>query len=124
MVAAYLQGRSQEAIANTLNVPIEKLYRLREKVGYHALRIFSLKREPELVSDWLKISLQEHNLGLTPKQWEGYWQKLTPAQRQIVESLKSGKSFEMIAQELKWSTHKVAKEWSKLYLTAQALRNT
>jgi hypothetical protein len=34
----YLQGQTQEAIAQALNIPINKVYRLREKVSYHALK--------------------------------------------------------------------------------------
>lgn len=49
----YLQGRSQEAIAQDLNVPIKQVYRLREKVNYHAVRVFAPKNQPELVTEWL-----------------------------------------------------------------------
>lgn len=119
----YLQGRSQEAIAEALNVPVKQIYRLREKVSYHAIRVFAVKQAPELVATWLETSLQEHSLGLTPSQWEQYWQNLTPVQRQLVESLKAGKSVEAIASELKLKTNQVIGEWSKLYLTAQSLRN-
>jgi hypothetical protein len=49
----YLQGRSQEAIAETLNVPIKQVYRLREKVNYHAVRVFAPKQQRELVAEWL-----------------------------------------------------------------------
>ncbi|NJR50605.1 MAG: HetZ-related protein 2 [Leptolyngbyaceae cyanobacterium CSU_1_3] len=49
----YLQGRSQEAIAQDLNVPIKQVYRLREKVNYHAVRVFAPKSQPELVTEWL-----------------------------------------------------------------------
>lgn len=119
----YLQGRSQEAIAEALNVPIKQIYRLREKVSYHAIRVFAVKQSPELVASWLETSLQEHSLGLTPSQWEQYWQNLTPIQRQLIESLKAGKSVETIASELKLKTNQVIGEWSKLYLAAQSLRN-
>ena len=119
----YLQGRSQEAIAEALNVPIKQIYRLREKVSYHAIRVFAVKQSPELVASWLEISLQEHSLGLTPGQWQQYWENLTPVQQQLVESLKAGKSVEAIASELKLKTNQVIGEWSKLYLAAQSLRN-
>lgn len=119
----YLQGRSQEAIAEALNVPIKQIYRLREKVSYHAIRVFAVKQSPELVASWLETSLQEHSLGLTPGQWEQYWENLTPVGRQLVESLKAGKSVETIASELKLKTNQVIGEWSKLYLAAQSLRN-
>ncbi|MBW3584267.1 MAG: HetZ-related protein 2 [Cyanobacteria bacterium 0813] len=119
----YLQGRSQEAIAEDLKVPIKQIYRLREKVSYHAIRVFAVKQAPELVANWLETSLQEHSLGLTPAQWQQYLQDLTPVQRQLVESLKAGKSVETIASELKLKTNQVIGEWSKLYLAAQSLRN-
>jgi hypothetical protein len=119
----YIQGYSQEAIAQRLNLPIKHVYRLREKVGYHAIRVFALKGNPELVANWLEISLQEHNLGLTPQQWEDFWQALTPPQRQIVGQLKAGQTLEAIAQSLYWTKSRVMGEWSKLYLEAQALRS-
>ncbi len=49
----YLQGRSQEAIAQDLDIPIKKVYRLREKVNYHAIKVFASKNQPELVTEWL-----------------------------------------------------------------------
>jgi hypothetical protein len=49
----YLQGQSQEAIAETLEVPIKQIYRLREKVTYHAVRVFAPKQQQELVAEWL-----------------------------------------------------------------------
>ena len=119
----YLQGRSQEAIAQALNVPVKQIYRLREKVTYHAIRVFAVKQAPELVASWLQISLQEHNLGLTPTQWQQFWESLTPVQRQLVEALKAGQSIEAIAPELKLKTHQAIGEWSKLYLVAQSLRS-
>lgn len=119
----YLQGRSQEAIAQALNVPVKQIYRLREKVTYHAIRVFAVKQAPELVASWLQISLQEHNLGLTPTQWQQFWDSLTPQQRQLIEALKAGESIEAIASELKLKTHQAIGEWSKLYLAAQSLRS-
>lgn len=49
----YLQGNTQEAIAATMNLPIKQIYRLREKVGYHAIKVFAAKKQPELVAEWL-----------------------------------------------------------------------
>ncbi|MBO9998814.1 MAG: HetZ-related protein 2 [Cyanobacteria bacterium SID2] len=120
----YLQGYSQDEIAKRLNVPVPELYRLREKIGYHAIRVFALKQSPDLVASWLKISLQEHSLGLTPHQWQQYLERLTPQQRQMLDRLKAGQSIETIAQELNLKTNQVMGEWSKLYLTAQQLRNS
>jgi DNA-directed RNA polymerase specialized sigma24 family protein len=53
----YLQGSTQEAIALTLGMPVQKVYRLREKITYHAVRVFAAKYEPELVATWLGTSV-------------------------------------------------------------------
>ncbi|MEH1958636.1 MAG: HetZ-related protein 2 [Nostoc sp.] len=118
----YLQGKSQEDIAQRLNKQTKEVYRLREKISYHAVRVFALKGKPELVDAWLSISLQEHNLGLTPSQWQQLDQKLTPLGRQILDLRRAGNSIETIAQHLKFKTHQVLGEWTKVYLAAQALR--
>ncbi len=120
----YLQGQSQEAIASALGLPIQKVYRLREKITYHAIRVFSIKAKPELVASWLEISLKEHNLGLTPIQWQDFCQTLTPQQRQLMEELKTGKALEAIAKDLKLKYNQAIGEWSKLYLAAQAIRGS
>ncbi|MGI0491273.1 HetZ-related protein 2 [Alkalinema pantanalense CENA528] len=49
----YLQGKTQETIAEALNMPIKQVYRLREKVSYHATKVFAAKKKPELVAEWL-----------------------------------------------------------------------
>ncbi|MBW4540653.1 MAG: HetZ-related protein 2 [Myxacorys chilensis ATA2-1-KO14] len=49
----YLQGKTQEAIAQRLGLQIKQVYRLREKVNYHAVRVFAQKAQPELVTEWL-----------------------------------------------------------------------
>ncbi|MDH6086584.1 HetZ-related protein 2 [Umezakia ovalisporum] len=119
----YLQGKCQDEIAKTLHKPIKEIYRLREKISYHAVRVFALKAKPELVDNWLAISLQEHNLGLTQNQWQQVYETLTPLGRKILDLRKAGKSMEAIAQELKLKTHQVMGEWTKVYFAAQSLRN-
>ncbi len=119
----YLQGQSQEAIASALNMPVKQVYRLREKISYHAIRVFSIKGKPELVANWLETSLQEHSLGLTPVQWQELLESLTPEQHQLLERLKAGKTLEAIAKDLNLKINQVVGEWSKLYLAAQALRS-
>ncbi|GAX37128.1 HetZ-related protein 2 [Nodularia sp. NIES-3585] len=118
----YLQGKSQDEIAKKLNKPIKEIYRLREKISYHALRVFALKGNPELVDNWLAISLQENNLGLTPNQWQQLYENLTPLGRQILDLRKAGNSIEATAQHLTLKTHQVMGEWTKVYLAAQSLR--
>lgn len=119
----YLQGYSQEAIADQLGVSIKKVYRLREKVSYHAVQVFALKVQPEMVTDWLGTSIQEHNLGLDAHQWESLIKGLVNEERTLVTRLKAGVSLEAIAQELGWRTSQVLRTWGKLYLTAQEMRN-
>jgi DNA-directed RNA polymerase specialized sigma24 family protein len=119
----YLQGESQEAIAQIMNLPIKQVYRLREKVCYHAVRNFALKHKPELVTDWLGTSLSEHRLGLTTCQWQNYWESLEPNQRYLLEQLKAKVEVSEIAQKMNWKTSQVLSEWTKLYFQAQSIRN-
>ncbi|MBD0262133.1 MAG: hypothetical protein ICV78_05220, partial [Tolypothrix sp. Co-bin9] len=119
----YLQGKSQDEIAKKLNKPIKEVYRLREKISYHAVRVFALKGKPELVDNWLEISLDEHNLGLIPQQWQQLHKQLNSIEQKLLELRKAGKSIEEIAQQLKLKTHQVMGEWSKIYLAAQNLRS-
>jgi DNA-binding CsgD family transcriptional regulator len=119
----YLQGRSQDRIALELSVPVKQIYRLREKVSYHAIRVFAFKIQPELVASWRQTSLTEHSLGLAPAQWQQYWDSLTPVQRQLLQLLKARQPVEAISKTLKLKPAQVASEWSKLYLAAQTLRN-
>ncbi|MEA5568034.1 MULTISPECIES: HetZ-related protein 2 [unclassified Anabaena] len=118
----YLQGKSQDEIAKRLNKPIKEIYRLREKISYHAVRVFALKDKPELVNNWLSISLQENNLGLTTSQWQQLDQKLTPIGKQILDLRKAGNSIEAVAEQLQLKPHQVMGEWTKVYLAAQAIR--
>ncbi|MGL5081469.1 MAG: HetZ-related protein 2 [Microcoleaceae cyanobacterium] len=120
----YLRGESQEAIAQTLNLPIKQVYRLREKVSYHAVRNFALKQPSEWVTTWLGTSLTENRLGLTETQWQEFWQNLDPAQQKILQGLKQGQSVENIAKQLNLKITQVLNEWTKLYFMAQTMRNS
>ncbi len=119
----YLQGESQDAIAKMMNLPIKQVYRLREKVCYHAVRNFTLKHKPELVTDWLGTSLSEHRLGLTTTQWQNFWDSLEPNQRYIIEQLKAKVEVSEIAKQINWKTSQLLSEWTKLYFQAQSIRN-
>jgi DNA-binding CsgD family transcriptional regulator len=118
----YLQGTSQEEIAKQLHKPIKEVYRLREKLSYHAVRVFAIKGQPELIDNWLSTSLEEHNLGLTETQWQQLPEKITPLGQQILNLRKAGNSIETIAQQLQLKNHQVLGEWTKIYLAAQTLR--
>jgi DNA-directed RNA polymerase specialized sigma24 family protein len=119
----HLQGESQEAIAQALKLPIKQVYRLREKISYHAIRVFGFKHKPELVAVWLGTSLQDHSLGLTPDLWQQYWTTLNTFQQQLLESLKAGQTMDAIAKHHNLKANQVMGEWSKLYLAAQELRS-
>ena len=119
----YLQGKSQDAIAKELNKPIKEVYRLREKISYRAIRVFALQGKPELIDAWLGTSLEEHNLGLKPKQRLKLYEQLTPIQRQILEQRKKGHTIESIAKSLNIKVHEAMGEWTKIFLAAQALRS-
>ncbi len=118
----HLQGFAQDAIAQELGLSTREAYRLREKIRYHAIRVFTLKEQPDLVLSWLKTSLQEHNLGLTPDQWETFQASCTPVQCKIIQGLKSGQSFDDIAAAVNLKVKQVMGEWADLYLNAQSLR--
>ncbi|NER79770.1 MAG: HetZ-related protein 2 [Leptolyngbya sp. SIO1D8] len=118
----HLQGFTQEAIAQQLNLSTKEAYRLREKIRYHAIRVFTLKEQPDLVFSWLKTSLKDHNLGLLPDQWEQFWESCTPLQQRILNALKSGRTVEDIAQESNLKVRQVTGEWAQMYLNAQNLR--
>ncbi|MGF1514606.1 MAG: HetZ-related protein 2 [Elainellaceae cyanobacterium] len=118
----HLQGLTQEAIAQQMQMPIKQVYRLREKITYHAVRVFCTKRKSDLVMAWLGTSLREHSFGLLPDQWQQFWDGLTAAQRSLVSDLKAGKSFDNAAQERDLTLAQVLSEWNKLYLAAQNIR--
>lgn len=118
----YLGGENQDAIALAMNIPVQQIYRLREKVGYHAIKVFALKEERELIAEWLQISPQEHNFGLTLSQWQSFYAALSPTGKSVIDGLKAGKTLEEIAGELNCKRTQVVKEWTQLYLSAQSLR--
>lgn len=119
----YLQGKSQEAIARSLNLDIKKVYRLREKISYHAVQVFAIKGQPEIVDRWLGTSLEENNFGLTPQEWSKLWESLTPNQQQIITLKKAGNDIEEISKQMNLKTHQVLGEWGKVYLAAQRIRS-
>ncbi len=119
----YLQGKSPEAIAHILNLDIKKVYRLREKVSYHAVQVFAIKGHAPIVDEWLETSLEENNFGLLPQQWEKLQASLSQHQHQLIALKKAGQDVDAIAKQLQLKNHQVISEWGKIYLAAQVLRN-
>ncbi len=120
----HLQGYSQDHISQQLQLSVREAYRLREKVSYHAIRIFTIKEQPDLVFAWLKTSLKHHNLGLTPAEWHSYFSALSESQQQLLSSFKAGKSVKEAAQTFELSEKQVLSKWAELYLKAQEVRVT
>jgi DNA-binding CsgD family transcriptional regulator len=119
----YLLGKTPEEIAQQLNIDIKQIYRLREKISYHAVKVFAVKSQPEIVAEWLKTSLNENSLGLTLGQWQTLEENLTPPQMEILTGVRAGHAIEAIAKQLGLKTNQVVGEWSQIYLAAQELRN-
>jgi hypothetical protein len=120
----YLDGLSPETIAESLNLSPKKTSELREKVIYHALNGFAVKVQPELVEEWLEISLKEHNLGLNQREWQIFYEhKLNNQQRLVIDKLKTGLSRNNVATELNLTETKLLKQWREIYLIAQEIRN-
>jgi DNA-binding CsgD family transcriptional regulator len=119
----YLLGKTPEEIAQQLQLDIKQVYRLREKISYHAVKVFAVKSQPEMVAEWLKTSMKEHNLGLTVKQRQDLEQKLNDQQLIILAGVQSETPIEELAKKLGLKTNQVVSEWSQIYLQAQELRN-
>jgi DNA-binding CsgD family transcriptional regulator len=119
----YLLGKTPEEIAQQLQLDIKQVYRLREKISYHAVKVFAVKSQPEMVAEWLKTSMKEHNLGLTVKQRQDLEQKLNDQQLVILAGVQAETPIEELAKKLGLKTNQVVSEWSQIYLQAQELRN-
>ena len=117
----YLQGKDPSEIAKYLQQDLKQVYRLREKVVYHA-RVFAIKHQTAIVGEWLQTSLDKHNFGLTESQWAAFIKSLTPDRLYILTSLKAGESIGSIAKILNLRIDRVESEWKQVYLAAQNLR--
>lgn len=54
----YLQGKTQEAIAKSLNIEIKQVYRLREKISYHAVHGLMQRYQSKSVNNWLGCKIK------------------------------------------------------------------
>ncbi|MEM6450142.1 MAG: HetZ-related protein 2 [Cyanobacteria bacterium P01_D01_bin.105] len=120
----HLQGYSQELISQQLGLNVREAYRLREKISYHAIRIFTLKEQPDLVFSWLKTSLKQNNLGLTPSEWDTYYSALAGPQQQLLSAFKAGSTVQEIAKTIGRTEKQITSQWAELYLKAQDIRSS
>ena len=118
----HLNGLSQEQIAQSLNMPVQQVYRLREKISYHAIRIFALREQPAMMLGWLKTSLQDHNFGLTPAQWDRFYQGLGAEEQAILTAYKENQPLDELARRLGVKSGQIQAQWVQIYLKAQELR--
>lgn len=119
----HLKGYAQDHISQQLGLNVRQAYRLREKVSYHAIRIFTIKEQPDLVFSWLKTSLKQNNLGLTPTEWDAYWKTLSDEQQQLLDAFRAGKTIKEIAQAFSLTEKQTTGKWADLYLLAQDMRS-
>lgn len=117
----YLQGKTQDEITQILNRPKKEIYRLREKISYHAMNVFAPKARPDLVLSWLGTAPSQ-NFGLTTQQWEKLCERLSPDQQRLLDALRGGLNLEAIARDWGIKVNQVTGEWTKLYLMAQEIR--
>ncbi|MEL6493224.1 MAG: hypothetical protein AAFQ95_25000, partial [Cyanobacteria bacterium J06621_3] len=118
----HLQGYAQDSISRQLGLNVREAYRLREKISYHAIRIFTIKEQPDLVFSWLKTSLKQHSLGLTSAQWDTFWAALSPDQQTMLDAFKAGKSVAEVAQTFDLTAKQVTSKWAEIYLQSQEVR--
>ncbi len=134
---AYLDERNQQACADYFALrlqdlptheieailgltPRERDY-LQQRFKYHLIR-FALGHRWELVHEWLEADL-EHNLGLTPQQWQDFQGQIEPEWRQLLEMKQKGLPDEAIAKTLSCTATQVQKRWFKLLELAWDIRN-
>jgi hypothetical protein len=94
---------------------------LQQRFKYHLIR-FALSHRWELVHQWLEADL-EHNLGLTPQQWEQLNQQLSNPQRHLLKLKQQNMEISEIAKELSVTVAQTEKLWLKLLERAWDLRN-
>lgn len=134
---AYLKERNQEECADyftlrLLDLPtqdIEAILKLtprqrdylQQRFKYHLLR-FALSHHWQLVHEWLGVSL-EHNLGLTPGQWQQWQQTLDEKQTKLLSLKQQGLGDGEAAKILGLTSTQFQKQWTKLLEQAWEIRN-
>jgi DNA-binding protein Fis len=117
-----LQNLSADEIETILDLTPRQRDYLQQRFKYHLIR-FALLHQWELVHEWLGADL-EHNLGLTPQQWQSFQSTLALQKLSLLEMKKQRLPDEAIAQSLGWKVSQVHKQWFKLLEQAWELRNS
>ncbi len=117
----HMQGYSAKSISKITGIEINTVYRIREKVVYHANN-FALNDGSPLVNDWLEIGVDK-NFGLTPTQYIIFREQLTERQRKIFSLLQEGLTLEEIGKRLSLQKTLLKKEWGEIYTKGKNLRS-
>ncbi|MEM7553799.1 MAG: heterocyst differentiation protein HetZ [Cyanobacteria bacterium P01_A01_bin.84] len=120
--ALRLQDLSAQEIEQILGLTSRQRDYLQQRFKYHLIR-FALLHRWELVHEWLEADLNT-NLGLTPQQWDVYFQKLSEIQKSLLQLKQKGESDEAIAKNLGLSMAQLQKRWFKILEQAWEIRNS
>jgi hypothetical protein len=120
--ALRLQDLSAQEIESILGLTSRQRDYLQQRFKYHLIR-FALLHRWELVHEWLEADLRT-NLGLTPQQWDAYFEQLDEKQRSLIELKQQGQSDEKIAKTLGLSMAQLQKRWFKILEQAWEIRNS
>jgi hypothetical protein len=123
--ADYFVLRLQDLPAHEIEVilgltPRQRDY-LQQRFKYHLIR-FALSHRWELVHQWLEADL-EHDLGLTPQQWQKFVGQLEPHQVKLLELKQDNVMDGAIAQSLNLTPTQLQKQWFRLLEKAWEIRN-
>lgn len=134
---AYLKEREQEDCADyftlrLLDLPAQEIETilnltprqrdyLQQRFKYHLIR-FALSHHWELVHEWLEADI-EHNLGLTPQQWDSLNKTISQKQSKLLQLKQTGMNDGDIAKTLGLTPTQFQKQWSKLLGQAWEIRN-
>lgn len=116
-----LQDLPANEIEKILGIDARKRDYLQQRFKYHLIK-FSLSHRWELVHQWLEADL-EHNLGLTPQQWQNFLNQLEPLQAKLLELKLSKQEDTAIAQALGCTPTHLQKQWFKILEQAWEIRN-
>lgn len=116
-----LQDLSAPEIDEILGLSPRKRDYLQQRFKYH-LEKFSRLHNWQLVHQWLGADLDQ-KLGMSSRQWEGFLEKLSPQQRQLLQLKRDRVGDREIATALKWTAKQVQKRWSELLELAWQTRN-
>ncbi|NEO26272.1 MAG: heterocyst differentiation protein HetZ, partial [Kamptonema sp. SIO4C4] len=107
-----LKDLSTAEIEEILGITPRQRDYLQQRFKYHLIR-FALSHRWELVHQWLEADL-DHNLGLTPQEWQTFQTQLSPKQAQLLAAKQAGKPLADIAKALSLTETQTEKQWFKL----------